>query len=264
MKPDLYRFGIIFVVGMLILSACSTPQATTAAPAATPTRGANQTRASAGSDSTAVQPTRVRATTVAPTSTATEVPATETPAAPTATATPPTQPTPTIGADGKMAIPEQRQSIKFSAGSSSAAVALTLPDQTPAAYQFDATAGQNLYLTVAGTANIQVFSPKMDALTPSLVMPGMVAIQIPESGTYILVLQGLRKITFNVYLAPATSNPASGAQLADNVQAATIPIMPYSVTLDTRLDPAAPSGYSFDAQAGQKLSLTMTGMSRRR
>ncbi len=259
MKSDLYHFGIIFVVGMLVLSACSTPPATTAAPAATPTRSAGQTRTSAGSGTSAVQATRVRATAVLPTATATAVPATATPVVPTATATPPTQPTPTIGAEGKMAIPEQRQLIKFAAGSSSAAVALTLPDQTPAAYQFDATAGQNLYLTVAGTANIQVFSPSKAALTPNLVMPGMVTIQLLENGTYILVLQGLRKITFNVYLTTATSNPASGALVSDKFQTATIPVMPYSFTFDTRLDPSAPAGYTFDGQAGQKLSLTLTG-----
>ncbi len=258
MKSDLYRFGIIFVLGMLVLSACNTPQATTPAPTVAPTR-ASQTRTSVGSGTTAVQSTRVRATAVPPTATATAVPATATAVVPTATATPPTQPTPTIGAEGKMAIPEQRQTIKFSAGSSSAAVVLTLPDQTPAAYQFDATAGQNLYLTVAGTANIQVFSPSMAALTPSLVMPGMVTIQLPDSGTYILVLQGLRKITFNVYLTAAASNPASGALVSDKFQTATIPVMPYSYTFDTRLDPSAPAGYTFDGQAGQKLSLTLTG-----
>ena len=170
-----------------------------------------------------------------------------------------TQPTPTIGAEGQMAIPEQRQTIEISADSSSYAVSLTLPDSTPAAYQFDAAAGQNLYLTVNGTANIQVFSPSQVPLTPIVVMPGMVNIQLPESGTYILVLQGLRRITFSVYLTTATSNLASGAPVIENMQAATIPVLPYSVYLETRLDPAMPTGYSFDAQAGQIMSLTMTG-----
>ncbi len=90
-------------------------------------------------------------------------------------------------------------------------------------------------------------------------MPGMVTIQLPDSGTYILVLQGLRKITFNVYLTAAASNPASGALVSDQFQARTIPVMPYSYTFDTRLDPSAPAGYTFDGQAGQKLSLTLTG-----
>jgi hypothetical protein len=258
MKSDWYRFGIIFVVGLLLLSACNTSQATTAQPTAARTRSASQTRTSGGSTS-AVQATRVRPTTAAPTATETPVPATATPVVPSATATPPTQPTPTIGSEGKMAIPDQRQSIKFAAGSSSAAVTLYLADQTPAAYQFDGTTGQNLYLTVAGTANVQIFSPSMAALTPSLVMPGMVTVQLPENGTYTLVLVGLRNITFNVYLTPANSNPASGAPLADKMLTATIPAKPYSVYLDTRLDPAAPTGYTFDAQAGQKLSLTLTG-----
>ena len=259
MKSNLYRFGIIFVVGMLFLSACNTAQATTVQPTAVNTRGSGQNRTTVANSTSAIQPTRVRATAAAPTATETPPPPTATPALPTATATPPTQPTPTIGADGQMAIPEQRQPIKFSANSSSYAVTLTLPDQTPAAYQFDAALGQNLYLTVAGTANIQVFSPSLFPLTPIVVMPGMINIQLPESGSYILVLQGLRRITFNIYLTSAASNPASGAPLSDQIQAATIPVLPYSVTLDTRLDPAAPKAYSFDAQAGQQMSLTMTG-----
>ena len=90
-------------------------------------------------------------------------------------------------------------------------------------------------------------------------MPGMLNIQLPESGSYILVLQGLRRITFNVYLTTAVSNPASGAPLSDKIQAVTIPVLPYSINLDTRLDPTAPMGYSFNAQAGQQMSLTLTG-----
>ena len=259
MKFDLYRFGIIFIAGLLLLSACNTAQATSTQPTLTSTRATGQNRTSAANSTGATPPTRVRATTAAPTATETPQSPTTTPELPTATATPPTQPTPTVGAEGMMTIPDQRQTINFAADSSSYAEALTLPDQTPEAYQFEAAAGQNLYLTVAGTANIQVFSPSLLPLTPIVVMPGLLNIQLPESGSYILVLQGLRRITFNVYLTTPDSNPASGAPLTGKIQAVTIPVLPYSINLDTRLDPTAPMGYSFDAQAGQKMGLTMTG-----
>ncbi len=259
MKPDLYRFGIVLVVGLLFLSACNSTQATSTQPTAAQNRSTGQTRTGVSNTTTSVQPTRVRATTAAPTATVTPVSATATAVLPSATATPPTQPTPTIGAEGKMAIPEKRQSIKFSAGGSSFAETLTLPDQTPAAYQFEASAGQNLYLSVAGTANIQVFSPSQVPLTPIVVMPGMINVQLPENGSYVVVLQGLRRITFNVYLTSSASNPASGALLPEKLHAVTIPTLPYSVTLDTRLDPSTPAGYSIQATAGQILTLTLNG-----
>jgi len=202
-----------------------------------------------------------RTTTRQPAATATSTPV---PALFTPTVASPTQPASTatraISTAGSLPIPEKRQPLVFAANASFSVVTASLAENQPVAYQFTAAAGQVAYLAVAGATNLQVFGPNQAPVSKNVTMPGYLSLVLPDAGNYMLVLQGrVNNITLSLYLPPVQSNLASAAPLPEKPQAVTLPVLPYTVTFPSRLDPAAPQAYTFPAQAGQVLSLAVSG-----
>ena len=264
MKKEIQHYWItsILVMGLLFLVGCNSSQASPTPAGAKTTPVLIQTRTalsfSAGNATATpaqVRPTRAQAsetpTAVPPTTTATNVPATQ---------TPPVYPTSTISAAGKMTLPNQFEQVSFSQNATSTVLTATnLNNGIFKAYQINATAGQILHIAVNGNVNLQVIDPGQNLVSPIVVMPGYLNVAIPTTGVYTLGLTGLGDVTVGLYLSASTGAPAPNAPAPSQVQAVQIPVHPLSVSFPSKGDPSAPVGYSFDAQAGQTLSLLLTG-----
>jgi hypothetical protein len=160
---------------------------------------------------------------------------------------------------GAIPVPEKRQVLKFAPNGSVYSIAEYLNDGVPVAYQVTANANQVIYLAVYGRTNIQVYNPKMAPVTNNMVMPGYLNLVAAESGIYTIVLSGLENVTLSVYLPPAAGNLANMAPIPAKPQAVQLPVQPLSVSFYNKLDPAEPAAYTFAGQAGQMLSLQVSG-----
>jgi hypothetical protein len=291
MKRFAFQAVSLVIVFVFLLSGCNTAQLTGAPAngnqAATPTSAVDQQALSATETAFAgrIRPSRPQTTgtptteaakpggpsggsTAAGTPTAAGPAAKPTTAGATTVATSTIQPsaTPTVAARpviistlGAIPVPEKRQALKFAPNGSVYSIAEYLNDGVSVAYQVTANANQVIYLAVYGRTNIQVYNPKMAPVTNNLVMPGYLNLVAADSGIYTIVLSGLGNVTMSVYLPPAASNLASAAPIPATPQAVKLPVQPLSVSFYNKLDPAEPAAYTFDGQAGQTLSLLVTG-----
>ncbi len=275
MKRGFLFFGSIVMICMLILTACNTAkpaaaipntdgtQSATATATAGFTRGGGQNNGTSapggtgntggtGGNGNAQQPRAARAT-------ATSTPTVALPSAmPTSlppSATPAVFPTSAVGASGQMTLPGQAEQLSFQPNATSITVTANLNTHVIKAYQFQGKAGQILYIGVNGKSNLQVFAPSKAAISNMMVMPGYLSLALSETGAYTIGLDGLGNTVMSVYLPGANANLASAAPVPDKVQPVVLPQMPFTVSVDTKIDPSAPAGYSFQGQAGQTLSL---------
>lgn len=212
-------------------------------------------------------PSQPRGTRVSPTVAVTATPTTvATAVAAAKTATPTTVPynkivTVTPGMAGRLPVPEKRTTITFPQSVNFYSVTAALAGDSSAAYQFTAVSGQTLHVVVADTrnVNVQVFGPSLNPLSQKVTMPGRLNVLLTESGTHYVVMNGLGDATLSLYLAGPNDSPATGAPLPGSIQTVELPVMPYSVSFPTKLDPAVAHGYAFNAQGGQALTLDLTG-----
>jgi hypothetical protein len=158
-------------------------------------------------------------------------------------------------------MPEKRTAITFSQNANFYVTTTALAGDSSTAYQFTAVSGQTLHVAVndVRSVNVQVFGPSLNPLSQKVTMPGRLNVLLTESGTHYVVMNGLGDATLSLYLAGPNDNPASGAPLTGTIQTVELPVLPYSITLPTKLDPAVAQGYAFNAQGGQALTLDLTG-----
>jgi hypothetical protein len=158
-------------------------------------------------------------------------------------------------------VPEKRTAITFPQNTNFYVVTTPLAGDSSAAYQFTAVSGQTLHVAVndVRSVNVQVFGPNLNPLSQKVSMPGRLNVLLTESGTHYVVMNGLGDATLSLYLAGPNDSPASGAPLTGSFQTVELPVMPYSVSFPTRLDPAVAQGYAFNAQGGQALTLELSG-----
>jgi hypothetical protein len=289
MKRGLKWMMSAFIITGLLLTGCNAAQpaastATTAFTVAAPAGGrrtfaANETPGQGGpngpggqgapggqigADGTPLaQPRGTRVlpatATATPTVTATAVPATK---AATSTTAPYNKfATVTPGVAGRIPVPEKRTTVTFPQNTNFYVVTTALAGDSSAAYQFTAVSGQTLHVVVndVRSVNVQVFGPSLNPLSQKVAMPGRLNVLLTESGTHYVVMNGLGDATLSLYLAGPNDNPASGAPLTGVIQTVELPVVPYSITLPTKLDPTVAQGYAFNAQGGQALTLDLTG-----
>jgi hypothetical protein len=285
MKRIVIHVMSLMIVFMLLLSGCSTAQPTNTPnivdQAATPTPAVDQKALSATETAFAgrIRPTRSQ-TTATPTGesakqgtpaggtpTAGAISAKPNPAGGSATATrTAVQPsaTPTmlvppsiISTLGAIPVPDKRQVLKFAPNGNVVSVVDYLNDGVPVAYQLNATANQLIYLAVYGRTNIQIYDPKMAPVTYNLVMPGYLRLVAADSGVYTIVMSGLGNSILSVYLPDSGGNLASAAPVPAKPQAVNLPVQPLSVSFYNKL--TEPAAYTFPGQAGQTLTLLVSG-----
>ena len=257
-----FRIAGILMLGMWLLVGCSSSP-TSPAPTSiknTPILVQTQSTQSSNAGDATASPVQARPTRAQASQTPTPVPLTVTVTSLPETPTPPVYPTSTISAAGKLVISNPVQQVSFSEGATSAVLTATnLNNGIIKAYQMNATAGQILHIAVNGNVNLQVIDPAQNPASPIVVMPGYLNVAMTTTGTYTIGLTGLGDATMGLYLSGATDTPPSNAPSPSQVQAVKIPTTPLSVSFPTKGDPSAPVGYLFEAQAGQTLTLLLTG-----
>jgi hypothetical protein len=127
------------------------------------------------------------------------------------------------------------------------------------AFQINGTAGQVLHVGVNGNVRLQVIDPEQIPVSPIVVMPGTLNVALTKTGAYTMGLTGLGDAAIGLFLSAASGSPALNAPIPAQSQAVEIPTAPLSVSFPSKGDPSAPAGYTFEARAGQTLTLTLTG-----
>jgi hypothetical protein len=288
MKRGIQWFVTVMVIGLLVLSGCSTgqPKASVATSVpSTSTQPANLSSQSgqpgnnqagsnpvganpagnnpggnfpggnnpSGTDQPGANTTRVVRATATPTTTVSA--ATSTPAP--ATATPAVFPTAAISSVGKMSLPDKATALTFPDNASTSAIDANLVTHQPVAYTIQAKAGQVVQIAVNGETNLQVFGPNKNPVSNVMVMPGYVSLTLADAGTYTIGLDGLGKVIMSVYLPGASDNLASAAPVPANAAPVAVPAMPFSVFVESKLSPGVNAGYTFNGKAGEMLTLAM-------
>jgi hypothetical protein len=177
---------------------------------------------------------------------------------PSATPTVGSQPV-TISTLGAIPVPDKKQALAFASNGSVSSVSDYLNDGVSVAYQLNASAKQLIYLAVYGRTNIQVYDPKMAPVTANRMMPGYLSLVTADSGLYTIVMSGLGNVTLSVYVPPSGSNLASAAPIPASAQAVKLPVQPLSISFYNKLEPTEAAAYTFPGQAGQTLTLLVSG-----
>lgn len=150
-------------------------------------------------------------------------------------------------------IPSTYQHIGFYPGTSTAAIALNLPPNSPLGYVLAAKEGQQLDMSSSGDITLLVLDAKNNILPMITPDRGMWQVPVPQSGDYRLILLGNGQTTLTINI-PGLSSSASANSLLPNTRTRlTIPPGENSTTITTTLSVGAPQGFVLRVQQDHRI-----------
>ena len=100
-------------------------------------------------------------------------------------------------------LPVTRTPINFPPGDASTTFTVNLVAGAPQGYVLRVSAGQTLYVSALGNANVGVLGPGDVALPVTMAgRPGLRIVSIPASGSYTVVIYGSGETTVTIYVPP--------------------------------------------------------------
>ncbi len=123
-------------------------------------------------------------------------------AQPSSTATTAPTAAPTSVATATLVLPATRERITFGAGSTVYAFTVNLTRGTPQAYVLTILAQQHMDVTANGDVTIIVLDRQNKLVMPTSAQPGQWAGVMPQTGDYIIVLQGDGSFDVSISIPP--------------------------------------------------------------
>ncbi|MCD6290018.1 MAG: hypothetical protein J7M34_05890 [Anaerolineae bacterium] len=168
---------------------------------------------------------------------------------------PPLAPTPT---PQPTAVTPER--IQFAPGTASYNFAITLTPGVPKVYVLRVLAGQRLYVSALGTSPVTVTISGPGGMPIPVTRagrPGLWFADIPQTGDYVISLQGAGDVSGTIYIPPlpATPTPAVPAERERIQFAPGNASAEFAVTLTS----GVPKAYVLRVMAGQQLYVSALG-----
>lgn len=139
-------------------------------------------------------------------------------------------------------LPGAATRIWFARGASSATFSASLASGVPSSYLVRVAAGQQMFVTLNGSATASLLDPWGRSLAPAAAAGGQWQFNLPWFGDYQLVLNGTGVVAVTVYVPPLAPAPATATRIR---------FLPGNAS--TTLTATLPASYVLRIMAGQTL-----------
>ena len=156
-------------------------------------------------------------------------------------------------------IPQVVQVIQIQPGSMASTFTANLTAGTSQGFSLQLQAQQNLYIIKNGEARLEVVDAQNHPILTSTSLPGPLKVDIANTGTYTIILEGEKKTTVSIYFPIPGNSSQVPIPLPSMYQHIGFYPGTSNAAIALNLASGTPMGYILTAQKGQQINLNSNG-----